>query len=143
MTLAYLPLIVQYLCDLREAMSLLTSYFPHPFTKCYGYERAFFTLRRFLSYTPCCIFQGSSGSRQFNLKISRASYWSSNLVPAYLFAWITPIYKGFIRGKLHLRVRAGQSRNINLYGELTLQNVSFEISASHGIWTLFTDKQTC
>ena len=36
-----------------------------------------------------------------------------------------------------LKVEAGQSRNINPHGELILPNISFEIFASYGIWTLF------
>ena len=36
------------------------------------------------------------------------------------------------------KARAGRSRNTNFHRELVLRNVSFEISASYGIWTLFT-----
>ena len=46
--------------------------------ECYEFERAFFTLRRFL---PSCWFQGFPGSRQFNLKVSSAPYWSSKHSP--------------------------------------------------------------
>ena len=48
---------------------------------CYGFERALFTLRRFLPCTPSCCFQGFPGRRQLNLKISRASCWSSKHGP--------------------------------------------------------------
>ena len=47
------------------------------YRECYGFERAFLTLRRFLRCTPFCCFQGFLGSWQFNLKASRASCWSS------------------------------------------------------------------
>ena len=50
--------------------------------ECYGSERAFFTLRRSLSYTPFCWFQGFPGSRQFNHKVGRTSCWSSKHSPA-------------------------------------------------------------
>ena len=37
----------------------------------------------------------------------------------------------------YLKDKAGQSRNINLYRELALENVSLEMFASYGIWILF------
>ena len=44
------------------------------YSKCYGFERAFFTFRCFLPCTTLlCCFQGFPGSQQFNLKVSRAS----------------------------------------------------------------------
>ena len=60
-TFGYLLLTVQYLCDLLDTMpphwSPTTSHPPF-YRECYGFERAFFTLRRFLPYTPSCFFQG-------------------------------------------------------------------------------------
>ena len=50
--------------------------------ECYGFERAFFTLRYFLPYTASSCFQGLPGSRQFNLKVSRASCRSSKHSPS-------------------------------------------------------------
>ena len=41
-------------------------------------------------------------------------------------------------GRFYLMVRAAQSWNINLYGELVLRNISFKIFAPFEIWTLFT-----
>ena len=41
--------------------------------------------------------------------------------------------QNFFLGRFYLSGRAGQSRNINIYVELALQNVSFKMSASHGI----------
>ena len=40
------------------------------YRECYGFQRAFFTLRRFLLYTYSCWFQGFLGSEQFNFKVS-------------------------------------------------------------------------
>ena len=60
-----------------------------------------------------------------------------NIARTHLFVWITAIYKIFFCGRFSLRARAGQSRNINLHGELILRNICFEIFASYGIWTLF------
>ena len=60
-----------------------------------------------------------------------------NIAPARLFVWITAIHKRYICGRFYLRARTGQSRNINLHEELVLQNISFEIFAFYGIWTLF------
>ena len=76
--------------------------------------------------------------QKFNLKVSRASCWSSKHSPVRLFVWITTIQKKFIYGSLYLRARAGQSRNIILYRELVLWNISFEIFACYGILTPFT-----
>ena len=65
--------------------------------ECYRFERAFFTFRHFLPYTTSCFFQGFPGRQQFNLKVSRASCWSSKHSPGQLFVWITAIHKRFIR----------------------------------------------
>ena len=75
--------------------------------------------------------------RQFNLKVSRASCWSSKHSPDPTNCLDHTIHKRFICGRFYSRARTGQSRNINLYGELVLQNISFEIFASYGIWALF------
>ena len=86
------------------------------YRECYGFERAFFTLRRFLPYTPSCWFQGFRGSRQFNLKVSRASCWSSRHSPGRLLVWITAIHKrdmviGSIQG---LRLAGHVMKNLYL-----------------------------
>ena len=53
----------------------------------YGFERAFFTHRRFLPFAPSqhfqttCFYQGILGSQQLFLEICRASYWSSKQRP--------------------------------------------------------------
>ena len=99
-----------------------------------------FTLRLFLLYTSSCFFQGFPGSQQFNLKISRASCWSLKHSPSPTICLNHSNPQKFYTGRFYSRARAGQSRNINLYGELVLPNVSFEMFASHAIWTLLKDR---
>ena len=106
------------------------------YRECYGFESAFFTFRRFLPCTPSCFFQGFPGSRQFNLKVSRALCWSSKYSPGPTICLNHSNTQKIYTGRFYLRAKAGQSRNINLYRELVLR--SFEMFASYGIWTLFT-----
>ena len=94
------------------------------------YSQAFFTLHH-------CIFQGflrfgSSTSKSGGLHADLR-----NIVPAQLFVWITTIHRRFGIGRFCLRSRVAQSRSINFYRGLVLQNISFEISASYGVWTFF------
>ena len=37
---------------------------------CYGFERAFFTLRHFLPYTLSCLFQGLPGAGSLSLRLA-------------------------------------------------------------------------
>ena len=70
---------------------------------CYRFEKAFFTLRRFLPSCPSC-FLGLPWGRLFNLKASRASCWS--LKHSHGFAWIPTIHISFVCCLLYLKVRA-------------------------------------
>ena len=63
------------------------------YRECYGSERAFFTLRCFLHYTPSCWFQGNSGAGISTLKLVGLHADIRNIVPARLFVWITTIHK--------------------------------------------------
>ena len=91
--------------------------------ECYGFEREFFTLRRFLPSTPSCWFQGFPGSRQFNIKVSRASCWSSRHSPGPTIRLNHNNPQKRYGGRFYLRVTAGRLRN--------------KESASYWIWTRF------
>ena len=94
------------------------------------YSRAFFTLRSSLLFQG---FTGTGSSSSVSAGL-HANLW--NIASAWLFIWITAIDKRFIFGRFYLRARFGQSRNINLRGELVLRNVNFEISACYGFWAI-------
>ena len=70
---------------------------------CYRFEKAFFTLRRFLPSCPSC-FLGLPWGRLFNLKASRASCWS--LKHSHGFVWIPTIHISFVCCLFYLKVRA-------------------------------------
>ena len=108
------------------------------YRECYGLERAFFTIKHFLPCTPSCYFQGFLVCRQFNLKVNRASCWSSKHSPGPTICLNHSNLRKIYMGRLYLRVKTDQSRSINLYGKLVLGNICFEMFASYGIWTLFT-----
>ena len=63
--------------------------------KCYGFERAFFTVRRFLPYTPSqhlaqpAFIKASLGVGSSSLKVARppTEVWNTDL--ANLYVWIT------------------------------------------------------
>ena len=97
------------------------------------YSQAFFTLHSFL------LVSRPPWGRQFNLTSCWSSKHSSG--PAICLNNSNP-QKIYIC-RFYLRVTPGQSRNIKLCRELVLQNVSFELLASDGIWTLFTDREIC
>ena len=78
------------------------------YRECYGFERAFFTLRHFLSYTPSCFFQGFPGNRQFNLKVSKASCWSSKHSPGPAISLNHSNPQKFYTGRFYLGVTAGR-----------------------------------
>ena len=64
---------------------LLTGHYAIPgviYPECYGFERALFTLRRFLPYTPSCQFQGLPGSDSLTLRLVRLCVWARS---DYLF----------------------------------------------------------
>ena len=107
---------------------------PNPVTTSVTDLRELFLLSGVFTLHSCC-FQGFPGSRQFNLKVNRASCWSSKHNPSPTI-YLNPqkIYKG----RFYLSPRAGQSQIINLYKQLVLRNFSLEMFASYGVWTLFT-----
>ena len=88
-TFGYLLFTVQHLWELGGTChavghQVLPSTFYH---ECYGYERVFFTLRRFLPDTPCCWFQGFPGA-------SSSTTWgflwikgSTAMEPAFYWFW--------------------------------------------------------
>ena len=55
------------------------------YRECYSFDRAFFTLRRFLPYTPSCCFQDFPGAGSWTSKLAgfHADLW--NLAPVRLF----------------------------------------------------------
>ena len=134
---------MQHLCDLRDTIqhhwSPATSNPPF-YRECCGFGRAFFTLRRYFTLHSFLLVLRPPWGRQFNLNVSRASCWSSKHSPSPTICLNHSNPQKFYTGRFYLRGRASQSRNINLYRELALPNVSFEMFASHGIWTLFTDR---
>ena len=91
--------------------------------ECYEFEGKLFALRRFLPCTPSCWFQGFPGSRQFNLKVSRASCWSSKHSPSLTIRLNHNNPQNRYGGRFYLRVR----------GWLANQE-----STSYGIRNLFT-----
>ena len=63
------------------------------YRECYGFERAFFTLRCFLPCTPSCYFQGLSGARSLTLKLPGFHADLRNIFSAQLFVSITTVQK--------------------------------------------------
>ena len=65
------------------------------YRECYGFERAFFTLRRFLPYTPSrylaqpAFIKASLGVGSFSLKTAGPTTEFRNIDPVDLFLWIT------------------------------------------------------
>ena len=79
----------------------------------YRFQTAFFTLRRFLPCNASCFCQCFPRASSLASKFPglRADLW--NIIPAWLFIWITAIHKRCICGGLYLRAGAGQSRRIS------------------------------
>ena len=59
------------------------------YCECYGFERAFFTLRSFFSYTSSCFYQGFPGAGSSALKVAGSPTEVRKTDPAHLFVWIT------------------------------------------------------
>ena len=86
------------------------------------WRECFFTLRRFLPYTPSCCFQSLSGASSSTSKIAglHDDYW--NIALARLLHWITAIHKrGILVGSIYVpnssfEVRVPQSGNLPLTG---------------------------
>ena len=60
--------------------------------ECYWYERAIFTLSRFLAYIPSCWFQGFPGASSSTSKLAGLHASLQNIALACLFLWITTIH---------------------------------------------------
>ena len=58
------------------------------YRKCYGSERTFFTLSRFLPCFPSWFYQGFPGASSSALKVAGLSTEVWNTDPAHLFLWI-------------------------------------------------------
>ena len=95
------------------------------------YSQAFFTLH------SSCFLKGFPGDDSSTSKSIGLHDDPQNIAPGQLFVWITVIHKRFICGGFYLRARACQVRNINFSRELVVWSISFEISASYEVWTLF------
>ena len=96
-----------------------------------------FLLSRVFTLYSFLLFQGFPGSCSSTWKFSGLHADFQILALARIFVSITATQKRFICGRFYLRARASQSWNINLHRELVLQNISFEIFASYGVWILF------
>ena len=70
--------------------------------KCYGFERAFFTLRGFLPCTPSWFFQGFPGTSTSLSRLAGLQTDLQNKALAWLFAWLTEIHKRFVHGRFYL-----------------------------------------
>ena len=102
-------------CYLQNALPCQWSSSDLP--KCYGFERAFFTRRYFLPYTSYCCFQGFPGSRQLNLKASRASCWSPKHSPGPTICLNHNNPQKRYSGRFYLRVMASQQmKKLSLAG---------------------------
>ena len=99
--------------------------------------REWFLLSGFFYLTLFPAFSRLPWVRQFKHKVSRDSCWSSKHSPGPTFCFNHSNPQKSYMWLVLLKVEAGQSRNINPHGELILPNISFEIFASYGIWTLF------
>ena len=95
--------------------------------ECYGFERAFFTLKRFLPYTPSCWFPDLPRAGCSTSKLAGLHADLRNIAPAQLFVWITTIHKTVILAGL-----------FKAYGWS-----ADEESAPLGSWTLFTTSWAC
>ena len=107
------------------------------YRECYGFERAFLLSGVFLPCTPSCFLKGFPGDDNSTSKSAGFHDDLQNIVLARLFVWKTVIHKRFICGRFYLTTRAGQVRNIKFSRELVVRNISFDISASYGVWALF------
>ena len=92
------------------------------YRECYGFERAFFTLRPFLPCTPSCCFQGFPGASSLISRLAGLQADLRNIAPAALFFWITAIH----------------NKSILVGSTWGLWLASYKKPASNGIWILFT-----
>ena len=110
-------------CYLQNAMPCQWS---SSHLECYGFERVFFYSQVFFTLHSPAGFKDSLGSRQFNLKISRASCSSSKHSPGLTICLNYSNPQKSYAGRFYLRVLAGQpTENLPLTGfELFSQQAS-------------------
>ena len=98
--------------------------------ECHEFEKAFCTPKRFLPCTSSCWAQAFPGSRQFNLKVSRISCWSSKHSPEPTIRLNHNNPQKRYGGRLCLRVMK--------FGLVWYVWSANKESASYGIRTLYT-----
>ena len=92
------------------------------YRECYGYQRVFFTLRRFLPDTPCCWLQGFPGASSSTWKLAGLHADHRNIVPAQLLCRMRVIHKrGILIGSIYVpkasfEVRIPQPWNLPFTG---------------------------
>ena len=74
------------------------------YRKCYGFKKAFFTLTRFLPYTPFCWFSDFPGSRQFNLKIQQGFMLIFETQPRPQESYTDRFYLRVMASRLTIRI---------------------------------------
>ena len=116
----------------RYATPLVTSYFPPNscYHECYGFERAFFTLKHSLPYTPSCFFQGFSTWRLAGLNADLGNCPD----PTICLNHSNP--QKFYAGRFYLGVMAGRlMMNLLLTGfELGEHDALSVWPRSHTVW---------
>ena len=129
---------MEKLCDSRDTIGHYVVWYHHVtyrmpchasghlviYRECYGFQKGFFNLRRSLPYTSSCWLLRFPGSPQFNIKVSRASWWSSKHSPNPTIRLNHNNPQKSYGGRFYLRVTAGWLN---------------EESASYGIRTLSTE----
>ena len=87
-----------------HATPLVTRYFPPTFYReCYGLERAFFTIKRFLPCTPSCWFWGFPETDSPTSKLAGLHADHQNIVLAQLLGQMTAIHKrGILLGSVYM-----------------------------------------
>ena len=96
--------------------------------ECYRFERVFFYSQAFFILHSFLLFSRLPWDRQFNLKVSRASCWSSKLSPGPTICLNLSNPQKRYTGRFYSRIRAVQLRNIKPYRELKyLPYTGFEL----------------
>ena len=85
---------------------------PTLYRECYGFEKALFTLRRFLPYTPSCCFQDLPGALSSPSRVAGLHAGHRNIALVRLLCWMTAIHK-----------------RVMLVGSIYLSKTSFEVTA--------------
>ena len=95
---------------------------PTFYHECYGFERAFFTLRCFLPYTPSFCFQGLPRWGSSPSKVACLHADHQDIAAAWLLCRMTAIHKrGILVGSIYVskasfKVRVPQPWNLSLTG---------------------------